>query len=126
MSSCDHEIVLESKRDRLGDIETLWNLYQEDPKAHDSDLGRLDEYGLCFDYVEPHTFSGQQEGYRRWQLSWGGPQEEFRIFMCEDKLTIHNIEFWYLDWFCGTGIKLYGADRQLLEEILVGFFGIGG
>ena len=25
--------------------------------------------GLCFDYVEPNTFTDQKEGYWRWQLS---------------------------------------------------------
>ena len=34
--------------------------------------------GLGFDYVEPHTFTDQLEGYWRWQFSWGGPSDALR------------------------------------------------
>jgi len=60
------------------------------------------QYGLCFDYVEPNTFKDQEIGYFRWQLSWGGPGDEFRIYM--DGSNIDYIEYWYLDWFDGASI----------------------
>ena len=63
----------------------------------------ISEYGLCFDKVEPNTFQDQKLGYWRWQLSWGGPSDEFRIFVDEDK-NIYKIEYWYLDWFDGASI----------------------
>jgi hypothetical protein len=61
--------------------------------------------GLCFDYVEPETFTDQLEGYWRWQLSWGGPGDEFRIYVNPDK-SVHRIEYWYLDWYDGAKVTL--------------------
>ncbi len=61
--------------------------------------------GLCFDYVDPNTFNDQKEGYWRWQLSWGGPGDEFRIYINPDK-SVHRIEYWYLDWFDGAHVIL--------------------
>jgi len=60
---------------------------------------------LCFDYVDPGTFTGQLEGYWRWQLSWGGPGDEFRIYVNPDK-SVHRIEYWYLDWYDGAKVTL--------------------
>ena len=61
--------------------------------------------GLCFDYVDPNTFTDQKEGYWRWQLSWGGPGDEFRIYINPDK-SVHRIEYWYLDWYDGAKVEL--------------------
>ena len=61
--------------------------------------------GLCFDYVDPNTFTDQKEGYWRWQLSWGGPGDEFRIYVNPDK-SVHRIEYWYLDWYDGAKVTL--------------------
>ena len=61
--------------------------------------------GLCFDYVDPNTFNDQKEGYWRWQLSWGGPGDEFRIYVNPDK-SIHRIEYWYMDWYDGAKVTL--------------------
>jgi hypothetical protein len=60
---------------------------------------------LGFDYVEPGTFTDQLEGYWRWQLSWGGPGDEFRIYINPDK-SVHRIEYWYLDWYDGAKVEL--------------------
>ena len=61
--------------------------------------------GLCFDYVDPNTFNNQREGYWRWQLSWGGPGDEFRIYVNPDK-SVHRIEYWYMDWYDGAKVTL--------------------
>jgi hypothetical protein len=61
--------------------------------------------GLCFDYVDPNTFTDQLEGYWRWQLSWGGPGDEFRIYVNPDK-SVHRIEYWYMDWYDGAKVTL--------------------
>ena len=68
--------------------------------------------GLCFDYVDPGTFTDQLEGYWRWQLSWGGPGDEFRIYINPDK-SVHRIEYWYLDWYDGAKVTL---DKQQHSE----------
>ena len=77
--------------------------------------------GLCFDYVDPNTFNNQKEGYWRWQLSWGGPGDEFRIYINPDK-SVHRIEYWYLDWFDGAHVtldeKLHGDAWSHLEQMV--------
>jgi len=77
--------------------------------------------GLSFDYVDPNTFTDQREGYWRWQLSWGGPGDEFRIYINPDK-SVHRIEYWYLDWFDGAHVtldeKLHGDAWSHLEDMV--------
>ena len=75
--------------------------------------------GLGFDYVEPHTFTDQVEGYWRWQFSWGGPSDELRAYVNEHK-EIHRLEYWYLDWFDGASIQVNqdtGAWSQMQEMV---------
>lgn len=64
------------------------------------ELGHFHEYGLSFDYVEEYTFNDQEEPYFRYQISWGGPQEEYRIYT-DDYYNIERVEYWFLDWFEG-------------------------
>jgi hypothetical protein len=64
-------------------------------------LGRLEDYALCFDYVAPGTFQGQDEAYLLYQMSWGGPSDEFRFFVNPD-LSCHRIEYWFMNWFDGA------------------------
>lgn len=111
-------------RGRIADIRKLWRLYCKDPEAYDEELGRFDEYGLCFDYVPRDTFSDQKRGFFRWQLSWGGPQDEFRLYT-DENLDPFEIEYWYLDWFDGAGVKLCGRDYELLAEIFGDFKEMG-
>jgi hypothetical protein len=59
------------------------------------------EYGLCFDYVAPGTFNDQDEGYWRYQLSWGGPSDEIRFYSSDGK-HLYKAEYWFLDWFDGA------------------------
>lgn len=63
------------------------------------------EYDDLFDYVNQTALSwdyvegeGRKAGYYRFQLSWGGPSDEFRIYVNQDK-EIDIIEYWYMDWF---------------------------
>ena len=86
---------------------------------HCEDFGQyIDEYGLCFDWVEPNTFKDQKEGFWRWQLSWGGPSDEFRIFVDEDK-NIYKIEYWYMDWFDGASIIV---KNKIIYQIIKEYF----
>jgi hypothetical protein len=61
--------------------------------------------GLGFDYVEPHTFTDQLEGYWRWQFSWGGPSDELRAYVNELR-EIHRLEYWFMDWMDGAKLEL--------------------
>ena len=86
-----------------------------DALEHCEDFSQyISEYGLCFDKVEPNTFQDQKLGYWRWQLSWGGPSDEFRIFVDEDK-NIYKIEYWYLDW--GDGASIIVKDSLIYHII---------
>ena len=68
------------------------------------------DYGLGIEIIEPLTFEEQEEPFIRYQISWGGPQEEFRKF--EDR-----IEFCYLDWFVGYSLDVSEDDtiNQLFD-----------
>lgn len=102
---------------RLEDLRKLLTAYCDgDEDWHAVDLGTFPEYGLCFDYVAPNTFDNQTEAYFRYQLSWGGPADEFRFFVNPD-LSCHRIEYWFLDWFDGARRDLSGEDESLLLEI---------
>ena len=105
---------------RISDLRKLWKAYSEDPDKQVPDLGTFNEYGLSFDYVAPNTFEGQRRGYFRYQLSWGGPADEFRFF-CDENLSPVTIEYWFFDWFDGAHLPLKGKDYSLLEEIFQDF-----
>jgi hypothetical protein len=113
--SCKQRVRSEL-RSEIATIRKLWELYKTDPEANDDELGNFNEHGLCFDYVAPGTFDGQRRGYWRWQISWGGPSDEFRFF-CDENYQPTSIQYWFMDWFDGAHIPLEGADRELLEEI---------
>lgn len=112
--SCETRVEGEL-RGRLADLKQLWAAYCDG--AEDvADLGSLHEYGLSFDYVAPQTFADQKEAYFRYQLSWGGPGDEFRFFVNPD-LSCHRIEYWFLDWFDGAHRVLSGEAETLMNEI---------
>ena len=86
---------------RMDDLKTLWENYCKGKEDDDEDLGNIYEYGLCFDYCPAGTFSDQREGFFRYQLSTGGPGDEFRFF-ADATRDVHRIEYWVLDWFDGA------------------------
>ena len=92
-------------------IQEQWKLRQEDLQDPEFE-------GLGFDYVEPHTFTDQLEGYWRWQFSWGGPSDELRAFVNEHK-EIHRLEYWFMDWMDGAKIDLT-QERPEWSGITVG------
>ena len=92
-------------------IEEQWKDRKEDLKDPDYDY-------LGFDYVEPHTFTDQLEGYWRWQFSWGGPSDELRAFVNENK-EIHRLEYWFMDWMDGAKLELQqGPEWQKMQEMV--------
>ena len=105
---------------RMQDIRKLW---EADCKGEEStdDLGSLNDYGLSFDYVAPNTFGDQDQGYFRYQLSWGGPSDEFRFYVNPD-LTPYKIEYWFLDWFDGAPILLVDSDKTFMKEFFMMYF----
>ena len=100
--------VEDSFKSRMEDIKILFNA----PENTTEELGSLNDYGLCIDFVEAGTFQDQRSDFYRYQLSWGGPSEEFRIYKNGD------VEFWFLDWFDGAPFKVTGEDAQIIKEIV--------
>jgi len=121
--TCKDRINQELK-DRISDLKKLWSLYQTGDENGDPELGQFNEYGLCFDYVDPGTFNNQRNGYFRYQLSWGGPSDEFRFFV-DNAGKLYKIEYWFLDWYDGSCKKLTGSNYELMEEIYNFFDEIG-
>ena len=108
--------INEHYKGRIEDIRQLWEAYKVNPEAEVEDMGTWSEYGLCLDYVAPRTFRDQRRGYLRYQISTGGPGDEFRFYMSED-LTLTRVEYWFLDWFDGAHITLSGTRLTLLNEL---------
>ena len=72
-------------------------------RLEEFDKGEIE--GLCFDFVD-NSDMDHSLSYFRWQLSWGGPSDEFRLF--EDG----TVKYWFLDWYDG-------ASRPVQHEELI-------
>lgn len=113
------DLVQERFEDRIKTIEELLNTLYEG-KEEDFDGGFFN-LGLGFDFVPAHTFDDQEEHYFRWQLSWGGPSDEFRAYT-DNQNNINRIEYWYMDWFdgasvdCTNDLTIQEAIRLHLED----------
>ena len=110
------ELVKEKYQDRLKqfknalsffdkDEEQKWSWLNDNPECdqydgYDNFFDYCNQAGLCFDRVEAGTFKDQRAAYWRWQLSYGGPSEEFRLYDNKD------LEYWYLDWFDGACVDV--------------------
>ena len=129
-ATCE-ERVEAAMEGRLSDLRLLWKEYTGEDMEPDelaefcSDFGRdepdqdepaIYEYGLAFDYVAPETFTDQLEPYWRYQLSWGGPSDEFRFYSGGPQVQPYRITYWFLDWYDGAGRTLAGDDRELLLD----------
>ena len=99
-------------------IDEMWRCKEGEESE---EYGSLNDYGLCFDYVEGKTEYNDGPGYYRYQISWGGPSEEFRFF-CDPGDKCYSIVFAYRDWFCGEDIELHGEDRELMEDVFYDWF----
>ena len=117
--TCDDRIDDEMDR-TLATLRNLWESYCKGEDWCDDEETCFHEYGLSFDYVAPGTFTDQDQGYFRYQISWGGPSDEFRFYVNPD-LSCYAIEYWFMDWFDGARRSLQGDDKALMMEIY-GFF----
>ena len=88
-------------------IEDIKKLYQAESWQG------LKEYALSTDFVPAHTFQGQNCGYWRYQISWGGPQDEFRVYS-----VINKVEYWYSDWFDGASVPVKGRNATMIKNII--------
>jgi hypothetical protein len=120
-TNCKGRINAELKG-RIEDLTKLWKDYQEGIEDN-PELGNIYEYGLSFDYVAPGTLHNRR-GYFRYQLSWGGPSDEFRIYAegKDYKWVIDRIEYVFMDWFDGSKRTLSGEKYQLIADIFNNLF----
>ena len=94
---------------------TCAELVKEQWRERQEDLKNPEYEALAFDYVAPHTWDDQPEGYWRWQFSWGGPSDELRGYVNEHK-ELHRLEYWYLDWGDGAHV-LVAQDAEAWTQM---------
>jgi hypothetical protein len=93
------------KAQKYFNIEKSKRPQNDDFESYEDFFDYVNQYGLCFDFVSAGTFTDQKSGYWRFQMSFGGPSDEFRIYTDYEK-NIHYIEYWFLDWFDGANITI--------------------
>jgi len=89
----------------LDDEEKSKHEKHEDLQSYDSLFDYVNQSALGFDFVSVNTFKNQDRGYWRLQMSWGGPSDEFRIYV-DTKNEIEYIDYHYLDWFDGASVRV--------------------
>ena len=92
---------------RLEDLHAF-NSGEYDP----DEMGEPEHYGLCLDMVEAGTFENQCP-FIRFQISWGGPSEEFRFY------SDVSASFVFMDWCEFEEINLYSDTRETVETFLM-------
>lgn len=102
------ERVADAFASRMADLRKLW---EAGYGVEVENIGKLEDYGLAIDKVEPDK-QGRHAGYWRYQLSWGGPSEEFRYY------AGGRVEFWLLDWWDGACVPVQGRDAEIIREII--------
>ena len=92
--------TLDQLKGRASDIADIMTRQRsDDAEVADQAYDDFYQYGLSFDYVPPFTFEEQRAGYWRWQISWGGPGEEFRIYVDPVTDRVKEVDFYYTeDW----------------------------
>jgi hypothetical protein len=116
--TCEQRINSELER-TISTIQHLWNVHTgAAPEDEEATVDSIYEYGLSFDYV-PAEDTHDEKAYWRYQLSWGGPSDEFRFFADYDgrRVHLHTVEYWFMDWFDGAHLTLEGDDKRLLRQI---------
>jgi len=104
------ELQFQSRSEDITNM--LERMDNSDAEVSEEAYEELYNYGLSLDYVPPFTFDGQRAGYWRWQLSWGGPSDEFRIYV-DDDTNIREILYVYQDWYQHTEQSVWHRDDIL-------------
>lgn len=116
------ERVADALISRYKDIKSLYEAYCEGDEDHED--GCIHDYALSFDYVPSCTFDGQRNGYFRYQISWGGPSDEFRFYV-DETYKPYKIEYWYMDWFDGASKKVTGKKFEFLSDFFSEYLSCG-
>jgi len=98
LNNCDDDILTDEQKAKHREGLEEYSDYEDF-------FDYVNQSGLCFDFVSVDTFEDQKRGYWRFQMSWGGPSDEFRIYT-DLQNKIEYIEYWYMDWFDGASIRV--------------------
>jgi hypothetical protein len=109
--TCEDRIDYELEKE----LETLKELWEGYLSGDDDKTTEFYEYGLSFSYTVPDD---EREPFFCFQISWGGPSDEFRFFVRPD-LKPYRIEYHFQDWFDGAKRVLEGEAKELLKEIYI-------
>ena len=95
-------------KDRIG---TEWA--SEKKRLHAMTDTEIREYPLSFSYVEANYFANDRgehthEGYHRYQMSYGGPQDEIRFY------DNNKVMYAFLDW--GDGAEIDITDEAITKR----------
>ena len=109
--SCEARIE-GAMRSRLADLEAFAFGPRDDdnPDGYDPEEGEPEEYGLSLDFCRAENGRG---GFIRYQLSTGGPGDEFRIY------ADGSIEYAFIDWFDYASRELSATDRATVAAHLM-------
>ncbi len=107
------DLIQQKFQDRNNDISDIFQL-KNDYQEYDNSYEALNEFGLSIDYIEPNTFEDQEHGYIRYQLSWGGPSDELRFYL-DDNKELYKCDYAYMDWFDGAVIDV--TEEENIKEL---------
>lgn len=123
------DLVVKRYQDRLVDLQAASDYFSIEKQSARAvhhwhkDLEHYEDYydyvnqlGLSFDFRAADASEGRSCGYWRWQLSTGGPGDEFRVYTDVDK-NIDRVEYVYLDWFDGAIHKVDDVPRPLQDAL---------
>jgi hypothetical protein len=117
------DLVVQQKERRIDQMRDMLSAFSDadldDWEKQDDAQTEIYEWALHFCEVKQHTWCDHDEddehewtddcaGYWQYQISWGGPSDEFRFH--EDG----SIEYRYHDWFDGAGRVLHGEEHDLV------------
>ena len=99
-------------------IATEWA--SEKKRLHAMTDTEIREYPLSFSYVEANYFANDRgehthEGYHRYQMSYGGPQDEIRFYVVSDAEFSHKVTYAFLDWYDSAEIDI--TDEAITKRL---------
>ena len=103
---------------RMDDLRALVDALQsDDDDKRENASEEFYSFPLGVDYVEGGTEYNPDGGYIRYQMSWGGPSDEFRFYVDAGR-KCYAIEYAFTDGYDGATLDITGDDREFLMEHL--------
>lgn len=112
------ERVDQHLKERIVDLRRLWKTYEKGIEKVPN-LGTLPEYGLAFEFIVSDLKRGSGISYFRYQLSCGGPSDEFRFFAMHDGRAWKAVRIEY--WFDRAKRVLRGTRLEFMRTLFAWF-----